>query len=431
MAWQDTLLDASFKGVKFDCEHLQDQAQRDVQKHAYPYVSGEDTEDLGRGAIATEVTAVFWGDDYELRLQAFLTVLEQPGPGELIHPVFGSIPLAQLESWRVGHHAERPDACTVEMRFSQSTPASPFFVRQLPEQKAAASRLFKDDGLASSVESFAKRLKALTSMQGVLNRVNAVRSTMDRVLGAVRSVTHGASAITDLVEFPRTFTAGLADGLRGLVDLRGFGTTTRMSDWNGLKGVFDDVILLPAALADGELPVSFASAAPGAGQADPAEEQPQPQAPITILQEDLDPIVAVVKVVTAAELVDVASDLLTAEARTPTLSPADIEVIVSDVRTLIQDAIDANRDLYPVEESRNVAEPLKDAALAIQEAAAVIIDARPPLRQRVVAAPTNLHLLAHAWYGDYRRADELLRLNPWVRNPNDIKAGDVINGYAQ
>lgn len=431
MAWQDTLLDASFKGVKFDCEHLQDQAQRDIQKHAYPYVNGEDAEDLGRGAIVTEVTAVFWGDDYELRLQAFLTVLEQPGPGELIHPVFGSTPLAQLESWRVAHHAERPDACTVEMRFSQSTPASPFFVRQLPEQKAAASRQFKDDGLASSVESFAKRLKTLTSMKGVLNRLNAVRSTMDRVLGAVRSVTNGASAITDLVEFPRAFTAGLADGLRGLVDLRGFGGATRLSDWKGLKSVFDDVVLLPTSSATGEMPVSFAAAAPGPGQADPAGEQPLARAPIAILQEDLKPIAAVVKVVTAAELVDVASDLLTEEAKTPTLSPADIEVIVSDVRTLIQDAIDANRDLYPVEVARDIAEPLKDAALAIQEAAAVIIDARPPLRERAVAAPTNLHLLAHAWYGDYRRASELLRLNPWVRNPNDIKPGDVINGYAQ
>ena len=74
---------------------------------------------------------------------------------------------------------------------------------------------------------------------------------------------------------------------------------------------------------------------------------------------------------------------------------------------------------------------LKDAALAIQEAAVVIIEARPPLRQRIVNAPSNLHLLAHQWYGDYRRAGELARLNPQVRNPNDIDTGDILNGYSQ
>ncbi len=442
MAWKDTLLDASFKGVKFDCESLQDQAQRDIQKHAYPYVNGEDTEDLGRGAIESALTAVFWGDDYEERLQAFVAVLEQPGPGELIHPVFGSALSAQLESWRIGHRAESPDACMVELRFSHSTPSSPFFTRQLPEQKAAASRQFKDEGLASGVEAFAQRLKSLTSLRGVQDRINAVRSTMDRVLGAVRSVTHGVGALTDLVEFPRTFTSGLADGLRGLVDLRSFGTATRLSDWKHLKGIFDDVILLPAASAEGDMPAAFRPVRTGPAGASllpsqplqpsqPPHPQQQPPAAIAILPEDQQPIVAVVKAVTAAELVDVASDLLTAEAKEPTLSPTDIEIIVSDVRERIQDAIDANRDLYPVEQARAITEPLKDAALAVQEAAAVIIDARPPLRQRTVNAPANLHLLAHAWYGDYRRAAELLRLNPSVRNPNDIRAGDIINGYAQ
>ncbi|PWY53681.1 multidrug DMT transporter permease [Achromobacter sp. RW408] len=425
MAWQDTLLDASFKGVKFDCARIQDEAQRDVQRHQYPYVNGEDTEDLGRTAVTSELTAVFWGDDYEQRYQKFLEVLEQPGPGELIHPIFGSIPLAQLEAWRVGHDADTPDACTVDLRFVHSTPSSPLFTRQLPEQKAAASRQLKEDGLASGVESFAKRLKALTSLKGVTDRLNSIRSTMDRTLSAIRSVTNGVGAVTDLVEFPRTFTSSLADGLRGLVDLRSFGRSSRMSDWNGLKGVFDDVIRLPVSSAKGETPTSFRPTQAGQVGAQ------QSQVPIAILQEDQQPIVAVVKVVTAAELVDTASDILTDEAKTPTLSPADIEVIVSDVREVVQDAIDANRDLYPVEEARLITEPLKDAALAIQEAAVVIIEARPPLRQRVVNAPTNLHLLAHQWYGDYRRADELVRLNPAVRNPNDIAAGTTINGYSQ
>jgi len=43
----------------------------------------------------------------------------------------------------------------------------------------------------------------------------------------------------------------------------------------------------------------------------------------------------------------------------------------------------------------------------------------------------NLHLLAFAWYGDYRRAAELARLNPMLRNPNHLQAGDLLHAYAR
>lgn len=445
MAWLDTLLDASFKGVAFDCEQVTDDAQRDVPTHAYPYVNGEDTEDLGRTAIGTEIAAVFWGDDYESRLQKFLEVLDQPGPGELIHPIFGSIPLAQVAAWRVRHHAEEPDACIVDFHIIHSTPSSPFFVRQLPEQKAAASQQFKDDGLASGVEAFAKRLKAMTSLKGITNRLNSMRSTMGRILSAIRSVTNGVGAVVDIIDFPRAFTSDLQSGLRGLVDLRSFGSSSRMFDWKGLKGVFDDVVRLPVSVAKGETPASFRPTQSGAsGQPGQPGEPGQPgqpggpvlsgeqsQTPIPILREDQQPIEAVVKVAVAAELVEVAADILTEEARTPTLSPVDIERIVADVRGAVQDAIEAHRELYPLEESRPITEPLKDAALAIQEAAVVIIETRPPLSQRAINAPTNLHLLAFHWYGDYRRAGELVRLNPTLRNPNSLEVGDIVNGYAR
>lgn len=440
MAWLETLLDASFKGVAFECEQVTDDAQRDVQNHAYPYVNGEDTEDLGRTAIGTEIAAVFWGDDYESRLQKFLEVLDQPGPGELIHPIFGSIPLAQVAAWRVRHHAENPDACIVDFHIIHSTPSSPFFVRQLPEQKAAASRQFKDDGIASGVEAFAKRLKALTSLKGITDRLNSIRSTAGRVLSAIRSVTNGTSSLMDIIEFPRAFTSDLAGGLRGLVDLRSFGESSRMFDWKGLKGVFDDVVRLPVSAAKGETPTSFRPGQSGqTGQPGQPGEPGQPgqgfpqdvQKPIAILSEDQKPIEAVVKVMVAAELVEVAADILTEEVKSPTLSPVDIERIVADVREVVQDAIEANRELYPLEESRPITEPLKDAALAIQEAAVVVIEARPPLKRRTITAPTNLHLLAFEWYGDYRRAGELGRLNPTLRNPNDLNTGEILNGYAQ
>ena len=47
------------------------------------------------------------------------------------------------------------------------------------------------------------------------------------------------------------------------------------------------------------------------------------------------------------------------------------------------------------------------------------------------AVPCNLHLLAHRLYQDYGRAAELNRLNPVVRCPNFVAAGQEVYGYAR
>ncbi|WP_256596924.1 DNA circularization N-terminal domain-containing protein [Edwardsiella hoshinae] len=94
---------------------------RDHADHEYPFIDGADVHDLGRKARNIRLTAVFWGEDYDTRLQNFLAVLDKAGAGELIHPVYGSIPKAQLIECQVSHDAEQPDYCTVELVFLESS----------------------------------------------------------------------------------------------------------------------------------------------------------------------------------------------------------------------------------------------------------------------------------------------------------------------
>ncbi len=82
-------------------------------------------------------------------------------------------------------------------------------------------------------------------------------------------------------------------------------------------------------------------------------------------------------------------------------------------------------------EYQPVIDGLRDTALSLQSMAVALINARPPMIQRTVVSATNLHLLAHLWYGDYTRASELKLLNPSLRDPNHIIPGDVLNGYAE
>jgi len=423
MSWKDNLLDASFRGLVFDCLQTEDEAERDTASHAYPYMDGEDVEDLGRKARQLRLTAVFFGDDYDSRLQAFLAMLDEPGHGELIHPVFGSMARMQLLRHVVRHSAEDVDYCTVELAFKEATPSQPFFVQQLPAQQAQSLALQADTARQAGIAVFDQALSQLKQWQGNLAPLQALGAVMTGTLAAVRSQLHGLVAGASLLDSPRAFAAELVGLLDGLVDLRGFDTDTIASDWNSLARQLDRIVLLPVQLSRPADPLGdFPSVAEG---------QPIPAPTLPPRPQDVAQLAALVQAVAASTLASTASDLLADQAEQPTLTPPQLETIANDVRQLLQTSIDSHQAAYPLEQARPVIAALKDTALAVQEAARAVIALAPPLIQRRVEQDGNLHLQAFAWYGDYRRAAELARLNPTLRNPNHLQAGDLLHAYAR
>ena len=102
MSLKDNLQDAKFRGVTFDCQRIRDGVERATAEYGYPYVDGDDVADLGRRSRKVNMSAIFFGDDYESRLQTFLSVLDTAGSAELIHPVFGSMPVGHEALGHVG-----------------------------------------------------------------------------------------------------------------------------------------------------------------------------------------------------------------------------------------------------------------------------------------------------------------------------------------
>lgn len=423
MAWKDTLLDCSYKGFVFDIRNVDDTAVRATAEHAYPYVDGADIEDLGAGPIVVAVEALFWGSDYEQRLQQFLKVLAQPGDGELIHPIFGSIKHALWRNRRIRHQADDVDQCLVSLEFVASTPSNPFFDRTLPSQKVgtvsqrsgiAKSALANALGNAIDTLRNASPLASLNSLRQSM--LGPVLSTFSQVQGVVLSG-------MDVVNFPRAWAHDISSIADGILNLKDF-SSNLMADWASVGNVFS--------LFDGFGSGGSKSASNG-GSGNTATAQILPGTAPTESQA----VAATQAHVTAAAalgVADAAGLVLAAEADPEhglTLSPVEIESVVGDTRTRIDGAIEAVRAIYPLETARTITEPMKDLALALQEAAQAIIEARPPLVQKAVEAPGNLRLLAHRWYGDHSRATELARLNPDLRLPNAMKAGDVLNAYAR
>jgi len=89
------------------------------------------------------------------------------------------------------------------------------------------------------------------------------------------------------------------------------------------------------------------------------------------------------------------------------------------------------RHLYDVETARPIIEALRNVAALIQARARQVILQSPPMLERVVETPASLRLLAHRWYGDHTRAAELVRLNPDLKTPHNIEAGEVLRAYAK
>lgn len=416
MSWAENMLDASWRGVPFDCVSTSERRARVTVAHEYPHVDGADIEDQGLGARELSLRVVFNGSDYDTRLTAFIAALGAPGKGELIHPIWGSIPDAVFQDYDISHEADNVDYCSVELHFIESVTSAPAFFETLPIQQAAVLEQHSEAARAAGIDAFASALDALQGVQSNIGRLNALRQIMTGSLTIIKSQVSGIITTTlDVVNYPRGFAGDVAGLMRGMFDLRAFDVGTLLGDWKSLANDLAAVVQLPGQVSAGSQDQQLGDSSPTLSAA-PA---------------DVALVTNLFQVAAVAQLVEAAGLVLAAEADAPSLSPVDIEDIANSTRESIQAAIEQSLALYEIEQYRPLTEALRDAALAVQAAAMTIIELRPPLIQRAVAADSNLHLIAHNWYADYTRAAELLRLNPAIRNPNAIRAGEVLNAYAR
>ena len=437
MSWSDSILDASFRGVRFDVVNARDSWSRDIAQHEYPYIDGADVQDMGRKARNIRLSALFWGDDYDSRLQSFIAELDKRGAGELIHPIYGSMPNMQVIECQVGHDAENVDYCTVELVFLESKTGNPFFSQDYPT--AQADVIFNQvQSLMDAEQSLMDNaLAPLRDAKKLMSKSKALASAALNMLLIFRGeITGFVGSTTDFVQYPGAFMSDLQSAV-SLTSQNATSsgssvsaasaisqTNATMSDWGESHRQLTEIANLPTALVSGEktAPVDMPA---GVSVADVAE------------------LIAMVTIVVAGELAQDAADIFSNEDINSLLSPIEIERIANDTRKFIQAAIDQHRAQYAdatqeVSSSptalgiawQPVVEGLKDIALAVQQLAANMITTRPPLIQRQVDSVSNLHLVAHRWYGDYRRAVELQRLNPQLRNPNNLQPGDVLYAYA-
>ena len=91
MSWRDNLRQGSFRGVEFFTEDVQTAGGRRAVHHQFPNREKPYAEDMGRAARVYTIQGHVIGDNYFETKTRLLEVFEKKGPGELIHPYYGSL----------------------------------------------------------------------------------------------------------------------------------------------------------------------------------------------------------------------------------------------------------------------------------------------------------------------------------------------------
>lgn len=409
MAWEN-LLECSFRKIVFDVVGTRETVTRAISVAEYPYRDGGEVTDLGARPTRFALQAVWFGDDYEERLREALAAFNLPGTGELIHPVWGSIAKAQFLGGEVVHEATAPDSATMMLQFVESVGEKSFFEKSGPAQVQETVGAPGDEAVDASVEVVEDVVTAVREANP-LETLDTLRQAMLGPLLAMTAQVQGVIASgLDVLDYPRAWARDIASLSNGLLSIANF-PDRLTSEWEAITGVFKGI---KSAWGLG----MSSGYSPWQSGATPSERQ----------------AAGVVQMYTTVAMAtaqaEATSAVLAAEAESPSLSPPEIEALANDTRAELDEAIEAARVVLSAEQARAVVEPLKNQALAVQDAALAIIEARPPLVTRRLTAPGNLRLVAHLLYGDHTRAPELWRLNP-LRRPNGLQPGDTLNAYAR
>ena len=450
MAWRDNLLDASFRGVVFHIKNVKGSNKRALVEHSYPFRNGAKLEDNGLNARRYQLTAVFWGDDYEASLQQFIEALDEGGEGEFIHPVYGSIPV-MVEGYDDPYEAERPDYLELAVTFVESGRENPFFQREFSAATQAENQ--GENALAKADEatdSLGQQLAAYINEIGESLSVAMQLEVLDDIHGLIADYQEVKSVVLsglNYLDFPAALVSDLnaiISEVAWLVDLSPDSITGHFRGWQQLSNLFSRLSINRGEAASSYPATTSAYngvtiSGSNASQQTAIVEVPAPAktagSKLALTPGPVNHTTAAVRVYANLEqtrqVVDGATYVLRQEATLPTLTPPEVETIVGNSRQRLRDSLQEIRLVFGQYAAHDIVQHLRDSALAIQEQGRAVINRRPPLVSHTSDHFSNLHLLAHQLYGDYTRAAEVARLNPALRCPNFISPGMVLKVYAK
>ena len=439
MMWLNNLQPGSYKGIAFDVVTLDDSNEKALAEHARPFVNGMDLEDMGTLGHITRMTAVYYGLGFDRKMIGLKEALEEQGPGVLVHPVFGRMQNMIAHSWSMRIEADFVNHVALDITFREATEGQQIFVFE----NVWLSRLEK---LLNTLSNLTDTIMFYVDL--ILTIKNGVSSIFGSALGIFAAAKGIVGALRktfdfDTVKYPDVgnYSSGgfsgamqtqaaqivtmLNEGLRNEAKQGQFILDARLR-FDAVVNRVDEIVLLPDLIQQ--------QSTDGSVTATQAQK-------ITPLQ--MRPIAEFTVLSCVTVLASIAVELI--EEEVETITAPELMHINNEVRKRIQAQIVALRDTYDLVASDKTTakateiyastqqsiEALRAAAHELNLLVLAVINQKPPMRVVQAEIDGTVHQLAHHFYKDVTRSNELMRLNPHITHPSFISQGDWINHYAR
>lgn len=294
MSWRERVRPASFRGVEFQADRGREPVGRQTQVHEYPQRDLPMVEDLGRVTRPIKLVAWLAGPDAFERRDELLKALDEPGPGELVHPWMGRMTVTATDCEMTHDRREggvvRFDLTFVaggELEFPSAQPNTAVGTA-LAAQEVAQTSQERFEGVMAGVDmarvqlsnvqgliqDVANQIAEVVSLEGVLNLVEDVQATYQSivnapaafaqaVLGEVNKVRRVFSGFGDMISSGGVSLSGILSQVRAIERLGGLempGGQDASKFSAAYVGLIQDAVLLSTLSDVAEIPAGRAPA---------------------------------------------------------------------------------------------------------------------------------------------------------------------------
>jgi len=232
VGYKDELREASFRGFNFFVDGSQVAGGRRAIQHQFPNRETPYTEDLGRQAKSYQIEGHIIGTDYLQAKKRLFEVFEKKGPGELIHPFYGSL-MVQVGALNVSESMRQGAIATFSVTCLELGDAK--FPKGKNDKGAILSEK-KTKALASIKDDFDKNFSIASmpgfAIQSARDLVAKVQETFDSVTKPLSDTSEGIANLAfatrnliaetnDLLQSPGLLSQRLLDSFKLMEDAIG------------------------------------------------------------------------------------------------------------------------------------------------------------------------------------------------------------------
>lgn len=224
MSWHDKLRKPSFRGVPFHWESSDVEFGQRIARHDYPQRDESYFEPMGKIPREFYLDLYVIGPDYMEGRDRLMSALEEPGPGTLVHPTFGTLTVTVIGRPRLRETTREGGMARFTVLFarsgenkypSQTVDTAGSVSTQSAATVAAAKTDFVKSFTVANQPAFVQN-SVITSIQGVTTKLNSIMATFPTTALAssiLSEIRRFESAIASAILAPK----GLADSITGMV----------------------------------------------------------------------------------------------------------------------------------------------------------------------------------------------------------------------